>query len=296
MSRVQTLARRQPAARLILLLAALCLTIPAHAQAERPCPFSDSAKSFSGTATEQARCLLRPVRRLGNIGPRRPTLPAPLDQLDQPLGVTREAPARFLSDHRIDAAKELGGALGTRVTAKYFVIHDTSSPLFPFVSNDPAAAENFPLGTIDGPAWSGNNLERWRTSSGDKAHLFVNRMGKSVTTLDFNSARRATKFERNRPATRRGVFLHVENIQPRRTNSRGIDEFSPQGGFTDAQLDRLALAYVAASVRRGQWLIPAFHSVLDVTIPNAHDDPQNFDLDRWAARLGALLDNIRAAQ
>ena len=66
------------------------------------------------------------------------------------------------------------------------------------------------------------------------------------------------------------------------------DAFSPSPGFTAQQLDRLALLYVAASVRRGQWLLPAFHAAIDAGIPNAHDDPQNFDLDGWLASLERL--------
>jgi hypothetical protein len=58
-----------------------------------------------------------------------------------------------------------------------------------------------------------------------------------------------------------------------------------------SQLDRLALVYVAASVRRGQWLIPAFHAVLDLQV-GTHDDPQNFDLNRWATRLDLLLNSM----
>jgi len=73
------------------------------------------------------------------------------------------------------------------------------------------------------------------------------------------------------------------------------DNVAPVPGFSDQQLDRLALLYVAASVRRGQWLIPAFHAVLDIGIPDAHDDPQNFDLGRWDSRLGALLGEISGA-
>jgi len=73
---------------------------------------------------------------------------------------------------------------------------------------------------------------------------------------------------------------------------RGIDATAPTPGFTAAQLDRLALTYVAASVRRGQWMIPAFHAAIDVGLPNAHDDPQNFDLKLWAQHLRLLLDAI----
>ena len=54
-------------------------------------------------------------------------------------------------------------------------------------------------------------------------------------------------------------------------------------------MDRLALLYVAASVRKHEWLIPSFHAPMDAMLQNAHDDPQNFDLDCWANSLGTLL-------
>jgi len=111
----------------------------------------------------------------------------------------------------------------------------------------------------------------------------------------------------------RGLFLHIENIQPRRCDPdvrmccrkcviRGKetlccnDAIAPEPGFSDAQLSRLALVYVAASVRRGTWLIPVFHCVLDTHPQIApglrHDDPQNFDVQAWAASLQRLLSEI----
>jgi len=68
---------------------------------------------------------------------------------------------------------------------------------------------------------------------------------------------------------------------------------APEPGFSVPQLDRLALLYVAASVRRGKCLIPAFHGVIDDEFGiRAHDDPQHFDLELWALRLQALLDEL----
>jgi hypothetical protein len=64
---------------------------------------------------------------------------------------------------------------------------------------------------------------------------------------------------------------------------------APQPGFSEAQYRRLALLYVAASLRAGTWLIPAYHAVLDSGFDGGHDDPQNFDLAVWDARLGALF-------
>src|SRR5262249_41348756 len=94
-----------------------------------------------------------------------------------------------------------------------------------------------------------------------------------------------------RHSNKRKVSVNVELVQPRLRDARGIDAIAPTPGFTDPQLDRLALVYIAASVRRGQWLIPAFHGVVDFGV-GSHDDPQNFDLEHWASCLAALLQEI----
>ena len=103
---------------------------------------------------------------------------------------------------------------------------------------------------------------------------------------------RTTVFEGKEERSRRGLFLGIELIQPRKLDARGIDAAAPNPGFTEAQLDRLALTYVAPSLRRGLWMIPAFHAAIDEGLHNAHDDPQNFDLNIWAQRLSLLLDTI----
>ena len=65
-----------------------------------------------------------------------------------------------------------------------------------------------------------------------------------------------------------------------------------KGFRREAQYDRLALLYVSASVQHGAWLIPGYHAAVDAGIPDAHDDPQNFNLALWAQRLEALLKAI----
>jgi hypothetical protein len=44
---------------------------------------------------------------------------------------------------------------------------------------------------------------------------------------------------------------------------------------------------------RGVWLIPAYHSAIDAGIKDAHDDPQNFELEKFAVQLSRLLKNFR---
>ena len=90
----------------------------------------------------------------------------------------------------------------------------------------------------------------------------------------------------------------MELVQPRKSDpagGRGNDGVAPDPGFTPAQYERLALLYIAASVRKGSWLIPAFHAVLDTGYVNGHDDPQNFSLTAWSESIAHLI-NIMEQQ
>ena len=102
----------------------------------------------------------------------------------------------------------------------------------------------------------------------------------------------------------RGRFLHIENVQLRRPNAEvGAPVFGPDGkrcindqlaqkpGFTVQQSERLALAYIAASVRAKKWMIPVFHGVLDLGV-GTHDDPQNFDLLAWSEHVCKLRSTL----
>jgi hypothetical protein len=258
------------------ILATFMLAVSTAAQT--PCPFDSS------DVDQLARCLLRPVKKFGNLGPAPTTLPAPLDSLiGKPMDINAAALKRYLVAHSITEAS-IGGPLGTPLTApRYFVIHDTSSP---YLKNDPFPAN------INEPSWPSNRLSRWEPVK--VTHIYVNRLGESVAARTFERTVGATKFER-KPG-RKGLFVHVELIQPRRREPSGgpnNDAIAPMPGFTEKQLERLALLYVAASVRRGQWLLPAFHGAVDAGIPDAHDDPQNFDLEGWLASLQGLLAELR---
>jgi hypothetical protein len=230
----------------------------------------------------------------GQLGPELATLPAPFDELvGNPVDVTRRALVSYLEARGIGPG-EIGGPLSRPVSraagaaagsaaARYFVIHDTSTPNL-------LAAASFPRG-IDTERWPHNHLERWRQGSASKAHVFVARTGSSLTALDFATPWRATKLENAAGVTSRGLFLHVEMVQPRRSDPsgpRGNNRLAPKPGFTAPQLERLALLYVAASLRRGEWLIPAFHAAIDGGLLDGHDDPQRFDMGVWTRRVAAL--------
>lgn len=264
--------------------AALALTPAAPAQAD--CGWDPVKLTFAGDERGQALCLLRPVPRGGVPGPPRRALPRTLDRLigTSPtidgerlavllgaIGLDRaflDRPVSRANDNAPDAP-----------AARYFVIHDTSS--FLKVSAFPADIDT--MAAI-------NDLARFAGENA-VAHAFVNRTGAVLIGHDFAVPWRATKRERQAGIAAKGLFLHVENVQPRRTDPagrQGNDAIAPVPGLTAIQYDRLALLYVAASVRAGHWLVPGFHAAVDDGIADAHDDPQNFNLnafDRAVARL-----------
>jgi hypothetical protein len=288
----------------LFICAALCFIttgVTTRAQ-EMPCVFADSSLSYAGSPQEQAKCLLRPVEIGGHLGAPLEKLPAPLDKLiGKTLNVSKDALGRYLIANNISEA-DIGGSLSDPVSranmadltsafARYFVIHDVSTPNY---MNEPFPPD------INEASWAWNDLTRkWIKTK--VTHVYISRTGESATAVDFKEQlpdpHHGTKFARDRLRNKgKGLYLHVELVQPRRRDPQGApnnDRIAPMPGFTDEQLKRLALVYLAASVRRGSWLIPAFHAAVDAGIPDAHDDPQNFDTKRWAKHLGALLKSIK---
>lgn len=262
------------------------------------CKLNPETSMFAGSASEQARCLLRPNAIGGVLGEPRRELPDPLEKiLGKPVSIKKERLRRFLTKSEI-AESDLGGLIseplstaklqnGTVMPATYFVIHDTSSP---YLKDEP-----FPADAGKDPSWRGNILDTWTNQP--VGHVFVNRLGKSITTTPFiESVRKGwgTKFARDLlKADAKGLQLHIELVQPRRRDPADLnpnnDRIAPVPGFTDEQYERLALLYICASVRRGAWMIPAFHAAIDAGIKDAHDDPQNFVLETFAAKLKKLI-------
>jgi hypothetical protein len=229
--------------------------------------------------------LLRPVKKFANLGEPLRELPAPLNVLvGQPTSITIEQLKRYLTAKGIREA-DLGGSLLVQLSKpQYFVIHDTSD----FLASNKFSSD------ISDETSSLNKLSRRVTKK--IAHVYINRVGQSVTTVLFESSSppSGTKLGLCNRA-QRNAFLHIENIQPRirdRSVSFDNDAIAPQPGFTDAQLKRLALVYLTASVRSGKWLIPAYHSPIDLGFPDAHDDPQNFDLEAWAVKLREVIEDL----
>lgn len=264
------------------------------------CVFDPETLSFAGTPVEQAACLMRPFDKLVKLRPAVADLPPFLtEHVGQDYDLpTRERLATHLS--RLNLEWEFGYRMWLPVSrardnadpapaARYLVIHDTSGPNL--------GHRAWPNDLDDG--WFINNLGRHRCDDGwVSAHVIVNRIGEMLIGHDFGNAWRATKFERATAfdGALKGLFLHVELVQPRRMERIGrrrYDSAAPHPGFTKAQYERLALIYTIASVRAERWLIPAFHAVIDSTIANGHDDPQNFDLNAFDRELSKLREQLR---
>ncbi len=282
------------------LLNVFCLTLSVMAQ-NKSCEFNAQTLQFVGKPIEQARCLLRPNKIGGVLEAQLKTLPKPLEKLiGEKVKIKKENLRKFLSQNKI-SENDIGGSLdenlsmatlpnGEKIQALYFIIHDTSSP---YLKDAP-----FPTDFDTDENWHGNDLSVWLRQP--VAHIFVNRLGASITTTAFNESVKkgwGTKFARDfLKADGKGLQIHIELIQPRRRDIKGAnpenDLFAPFPGFTDKQYERLAVLYIAASVRRGTWLIPAYHSAIDAGIKDAHDDPQKFLLEKFSEALKKLLKNV----
>jgi hypothetical protein len=260
-----------------------------------PCNFNTDTLSFAGSPVEQAACLIRPISPLAHLGPPLAELPKAL--ADRIGGATplpdRTALAALINDSGL--APQFAEGLGNTVShardndaqapaARYFVIHDTSGPRLGSFAN---INENAKI----------NNLERFICSdSAEIAHAFINRLGGVSSGHDFGVAWRSTKFERALAfgTSLKGLFIHIEMIQPRKRVRRFRDTSAPTPGFTPAQYQQLALLYTIVSVRAGAWLVPAFHAVIDGDINGGHDDPQNFEIDAFARALDSVTERLTA--
>ena len=119
--------------------------------------------------------------------------------------------------------------------------------------------------------------------------MYISRNGSSITVKDFAASKgKATQFEIAHDP-KQLQFVDIEMVQPRLKDAHGKATIAPSGGFTPQQIRRLALAYIAASVRRKMWLIPAYHKNVD---PGHRDDPKNFDLVIWTAAIEEILSRL----
>jgi hypothetical protein len=254
-----------------------------------PCPFLDQTLQFKGSPVEQAQCLLRKVKVGGNVDDPPAQLPQVLANIIAKAVTFSQSQFESYLALKGILAKDVGGLLSKGVSftssgkkAVYFVIHDTS---------DEVKGNVFPA-NINDASWPQNNFANQPIRN---AHVFVNRLGQSTTGHDYSVAWRATKREATLGGKLKGLFLHHELIQPRIKGAFKFAAVGPTPGFTAAQIERLAVCYLAASLRQGTFMIPAFHCVLDLGIPDGHDDPQNFDLFQWAGSVEKVLSDVRGA-
>jgi hypothetical protein len=269
-------------------LAALAFTISAHAEEIGECRFDRDTLAFAGTPLEQANCLLRKVEQGGLRQSQ--ALPRVIARLMADGGapspaMMEAALAAFPEPYRayaIEHARDPVSQTEAGLPLAYFVIHDTSTPFygdepFPKQLEHDLLVNSFDPYIVDQPV----------------AHIFLNRVGQIWAGHDFVEPWRATKLESYiiGPAAR-GRFAHIETVQPRRFmpgDTSLENTYGPEPGFSKEQYTMLAALYVYASARAGKWLIPAQHNTVDAGIPGAHDDPQNFELDRFAQELEALI-------
>lgn len=265
-------------------LGVLVVGSPAQSQAIGGCRFDPQTLRFAGSVADTAKCLLRRVRDRGSGADEQPIPAWLLERITRPVSFTPEQLRTYLRSQEIDpAALTVNVAVGDRPQVRYFVIHDTSSPEIA------SSGTQFPA-NIDQPSYSGNNLSGWQNLR-QRVNLIVSRDGRSRTFVDWGADRSlpATKIEMNSRVPRaRPIFVHVENVQPRIKPPGSWAWRAPDPGFSRAQEQRLALAYIVASARAGRWLIPAYHFNIDQRLPDVHDDPQHANLASWVAHVQAI--------
>lgn len=256
--------------------------------------FNKTKMEYEGDKARQAKQLMRKISIWGQISEKQAKLDSNyLLLLSTPIDISREKLKTYLKSNTISEA-ETGGSLdsdvsfiihnSTKVYAKYFVIHDVSTPVY---------KNTFPQ-NINDDSWEFNNPQKW---SKKVTHAYLTRTGKCKTVTNFSEGLRATKFELKILGTiSRGLFIHIELIQPRRypPGNDGNAPVAPNPGFTDIQYQKLALLYLCASVRKGDWLVPAFHANIDEKLNDGHDDPQNFETEKFTTEILKLVSALKA--
>lgn len=271
-------------------VAVLAGSVPAEAAIYGPCRFNSETLRFGGTVAETTACLLRKVRERGSGADAQPVPEWLLERVTRPFPFSAGQVQRYIDAENIVASDLTDRiAVGDTPDRRYFVIHDTSAPEIE------SAGTAFPA-NINEASYSGNRLNGW-TGAARRVNLIISRDGRSRRLREWGASRPlpATKIEQtNRAPAARRVFVHVENIQPRIKPPGSWAWRAPVPGFAPAQEERLALAYVIASMRAGRWLIPAYHFNIDQGLPDVHDDPQHADLASWVAKVQEIEAGIAA--
>jgi hypothetical protein len=274
-----------------LILLQTALNLKAQTTSEQ---FDKTKMEYKGDKATQAKLLMRHVAIWGKITETKAKLDTNyLKLLSSKINITKAQVKNYLTANTITEA-EVGGNIdstvssinvgGKQIFAKYFVIHDVSTP---------ALKDTFPS-NINEDSWRFNNPNIWTKK---KTHTYLTRTGKCKTVTNFSEGLRATKFELKVLGTiSRGLYIHIELVQPRVYPPGNEDNapVAPTPGFTDIQYQKLALLYICASIRKGEWLIPAFHANIDEKLPDAHDDPQNFETNKFTNQVINLIKDIQS--
>lgn len=145
-----------------------------------------------------------------------------------------------------------------RVTASWFVVHDTD----------------------------GGGVPTATPKGGDSAaHIFLGN-GKVFLNRDFSTQGTAVRFEWTKYHPEfRGQMIHCEVVN---TWTKG-DEKSPKDYYPASDYHYVAMAYVNASYRKGEWLTVTCHLETDRGIDGAHHDPRGFDFEKLYRVIGVLV-------
>ena len=271
-----------------LLALPLLLASPASAETIGECQFDSETLTFAGTPLEQTTCLMRKIEVKGvrKVQPLPPVLIRLMQSDGAPTPAMKAAAlAAFPQPYRDYAAQYADAPVSSTAEGHpllYYVIHDTSTPFY----------EHQPFPKRLNQDWKVNDFMPYidgTFADAPVAHIFLNRVGQIWAGHEFQEGWRATKLESRVVGPRaRGRFVHIETVQPRRFlpgATTRAETHGPKPGFTREQYRMLAALYVYVSARAGRWLIPAQHNTVDSTIPQAHDDPQNFDLKAFGREL-----------
>lgn len=271
-----------------LLALPLLIASPASAETIGECQFDSETLTFAGTPLEQTTCLMRKIEVKGvrKVQPLPPVLELLMQSDGAPTPAMKAAAlAAFPQPYRDYAAQYADAPVSSTAEGHpllYYVIHDTSTPFY----------EHQPFPKRLNQNWKVNDFTPYidgTFADAPVAHIFLNRVGQIWAGHEFQEGWRATKLESRVVGPRaRGRFVHIETVQPRRFlpgATTRAETHGPKPGFTREQYRMLAALYVYVSARAGRWLIPAQHNTVDSTIPQAHDDPQNFDLKAFGREL-----------
>ena len=274
----------------LLILIQTTIHLKAQTSSEQ---FNKTKMEYKGDKATQAKLLMRHVAIWGKIT----EVQAKLDTnflkiLSKKINITKTQVKKYIITNSI-IEEEVGGNIdsttssinvnGKKVNAKYFVIHDVSTPAF---------KNTFPA-NINDSTWSFNNSKIWAKKV---THTYVTRTGKCNTVTNFSEGLRATKFELKVLGTiSKGLFIHIELVQPRVFPPGNEDNapVAPTPGFTNIQYQKLALLYICASIRKGEWLVPAFHANIDEKLSDSHDDPQNFETNKFTNQVISLITTLK---